>query len=81
MMHDARIAREVSEKSLLSEVKRAIDAEIQKSVDAAIEQAVQKIKTEVRKKMGEIAVGLLSDYRIERMGRELVIRIDINGAA
>ena len=70
----------IEAEGMLLAVQRAIEAEVLKGVDAAIEDAVEHVRTEVRSRVGTIACGLMSNYRVDRSGSELVIRVDIRGA-
>jgi hypothetical protein len=74
------MAQDFASRLFLADVQRVIEAELLKGVEAAIEEAVERVRAEVKSRIGVIACGMLSNYRVERDGPELVIRVDIKGA-
>ncbi len=73
------MAIEINEKGLLDALNRAIKAEVERVVEEVANEAAEKARAAVREKVGAIACGLLGQYNLSRDGRDLLIRVRIEG--
>lgn len=60
-------------------IMRAIQIEIERAIEAEADAAADRVKQAVMAKIGELSVRLLSHYSMERMGPDLVIRVNHDG--
>lgn len=63
---------EMLESTLLARIEEELNSE----ADAIVERAVEEFRLKVRDRIGQIVLRTISQYSIERNGRELVIRVD-----
>lgn len=60
----------------LANLQAEINSQIAEAVEPIIQKAVQEAEVVIRKRVGEMVVGMIqSDYSIERMGN--MLRIDV----
>ena len=63
---------EMLESTLLARIQEELNSE----ADAIVGRAVEEFRLKVRDRIGQIVLRTISQYSIERNGRELVIRVD-----
>lgn len=70
------MATTLNEANLLDGIKRAVQQEIDRAVEVAVEETIQKVRESVRKRLGEIAIGLLGEYDLfhDRQNIHIVIK-------
>lgn len=71
------MANYINEQRLLKEIEAAIRAEIDRAVEIAVEEIVTQVRKTVRERLAAVALGLLSEYNLERLEKHLVIRVKV----
>lgn len=64
--------------SLSSKIYRVMEAEITRIVEEEAEAAAKRVQARVRGMTGQIAARCLEHYTFERLGNQLVIRVDFD---
>lgn len=63
-------------------LKRELNAQMLEAAEPIIKQAIASAETEMRKRLASILVSLVDrSYRMERMGHDLVVRVDMGKPA
>jgi hypothetical protein len=62
-----------------SAILRAIGEQIQKVAEEEAQAAAERVKQRVKEQVASIAVAVADHYSVERMGRDLVIRVRHEG--
>jgi len=69
--------------SLAKALRPAIQAQLQESVKIVMEdmilEAEKKLRAELAEKAASVAIRLMDHIRMETLGHEFIIRIDLNG--
>ena len=71
------MANYINEARLLAELEAAIHAEVKRAVEIAVDEIVARARQAARERIGEIAIGLLSEYSLSRDGKLLQITVKI----
>lgn len=62
-------------------VMRALQEECAKIVEEEAEEAAKRVRDRIKGKTAQIAAKMFDHYSVERMGRDLVIRVQHEGGA
>jgi len=67
-------------RAIQSPLLRAIETVVSEEIEKVIEDAKRKVEQRVRGEVGAIAARVLEKFSFERLGQELVIRVEFPGA-
>lgn len=73
------MATELSETFIQDAILKAINQEIECQMDLEMHDLRSRVEARVRSAVGSIAASVMSNYSMERVGRDLLIRVKIEG--
>ena len=74
------MAFEIKQDTFEAALAGAVRAALEEAAEPVIEEAVRQFEGKARQRIGSLCLGLIqSDYRLERMGTDIVIRVAFGG--
>ena len=65
----------IKEDLLFQLIKKQIEIEVEKAYENAMKQAMEKADIQIKEKLAEISLKLLSHYSVERNGANILITV------